>query len=98
MNRKSLNANACLPSTSGRRGGVEGAALPHKSKTPAIVHQPAAQLYERFVAGIKERIRTVQIKAALAANAELVPPTVDTVCKDASNAPKAPVPKFEALI
>ncbi len=43
-----------------------------KSKTPAIVHQPAPQLYERFVAEIKHRIRTAQIKAALAANAELV--------------------------
>ena len=43
-----------------------------KSKTPAIVHQPAAQLYERFVADIKQRIRTAQIKAVLAANAELV--------------------------
>jgi len=45
---------------------------PRKSKTPAIVHQPVAQLYDRFVANIKERIRTAQIKAALAANAELV--------------------------
>jgi len=45
---------------------------PRKSKTPAIVHQPAAQLYERFVAGIKQRIRTAQIKVVLAANAELV--------------------------
>ena len=43
---------------------------PRKSR--AIVHQPAAQLYDRFVAGIKKRIRTAQIKAALAANAELV--------------------------
>ncbi len=45
---------------------------PRKSKVPQIVHQPAAQLYARFVAGIKQRIRTAQIKAALAANAELV--------------------------
>lgn len=37
-----------------------------------IVQQPAAQFYDRFVAGIKQRIRTAQIKAALAANAELV--------------------------
>jgi hypothetical protein len=29
-------------------------------------------LYRRFVEGIKERIRTAQLKAALAANAELV--------------------------
>ena len=41
-------------------------------KSSAIVHQPAAQLYNRFVAGSKQRIRTAQIKAALAANAELV--------------------------
>ncbi len=45
---------------------------PRKSKTPEIVHQPVAQLYERFVADIKQRIRTAQIKAVLAANAELV--------------------------
>ena len=45
---------------------------PRKSKTPAIMHQPAAQLYERFIAGIKQHIRTAQIKVALAANAELV--------------------------
>jgi predicted nuclease of restriction endonuclease-like (RecB) superfamily len=36
------------------------------------VQQPAAQLYDRFAEGIKTRIRTAQIKAALAANAELV--------------------------
>jgi predicted nuclease of restriction endonuclease-like (RecB) superfamily len=36
------------------------------------VHQPGAQLYERFVTDIKQRIRTAQIKAVLAANAELV--------------------------
>jgi len=41
-------------------------------KPSAIVHQPVAQLYDRFVASIKQRIRTAQIKAALAANAELV--------------------------
>jgi predicted nuclease of restriction endonuclease-like (RecB) superfamily len=45
---------------------------PRKSKSSPIVHQPAAQFYERFVTGIKQRIRTAQIKAALAANAELV--------------------------
>ena len=45
---------------------------PRKTKTPAIVHQPDAQLYDRFVADIKQRIRTAQIKAVLAANAELV--------------------------
>jgi hypothetical protein len=42
------------------------------SRSLAIVQQPAAQLYRRFVEGIKERIRTAQLKAALAANAELV--------------------------
>ena len=36
------------------------------------MHQPAAQFYDRFVDGIKKRIRTAQIKAALAANAQLV--------------------------
>jgi hypothetical protein len=42
-------------------------------KTP-IVHQPAAQLYDRFVEGIKQRIQTAQLKAVLAANAELATP------------------------
>jgi predicted nuclease of restriction endonuclease-like (RecB) superfamily len=36
------------------------------------VHQPAAQFYDRFVESIKQRIRTAHIKAALAANAQLV--------------------------
>jgi len=36
------------------------------------VRQPAAQFYDRFVESIKQRIRTAQIKAALAANAQLV--------------------------
>jgi predicted nuclease of restriction endonuclease-like (RecB) superfamily len=36
------------------------------------VQQPVAQFYDRFVEGIKQRIRTAQIKAALAANAQLV--------------------------
>lgn len=40
--------------------------------TKAIVQQPGAQSYARFLASIKERIRTAQVKAALAANAELV--------------------------
>jgi predicted nuclease of restriction endonuclease-like (RecB) superfamily len=48
------------------------AARRSKSRSLAIVQQPAAQLYRRFVEGIKERIRTAQLKAALAANAELV--------------------------
>ena len=43
-----------------------------KSKAGPIVQQPAAQLYSRFIEGIRKRIRTAQIKAALAANAELV--------------------------
>ena len=38
----------------------------------AIVHQPGAQLYERFVEGIKQRIRAAQIKAAISANRELI--------------------------
>src|SRR5205814_6849482 len=37
-----------------------------------FVQRPAAQFYGRFVESIKQRIRTVQIKAALAANAQLV--------------------------
>lgn len=36
------------------------------------MQQPVAQSYARFLAGIKERIRTAQVRAALAANAELV--------------------------
>ena len=43
-----------------------------KSALSLIVHQPGAQFYDRFVEGIKTRIRTAQIKSALAANAELV--------------------------
>ena len=43
-----------------------------KSKSLAIVHQAGAQLYRQFLEGIKERIRTAQLKAALAANAQLV--------------------------
>ena len=43
-----------------------------KSTPSPIVQQPAAQFYDRFVEGIKQRIRTAQIKAALAANAQLV--------------------------
>jgi hypothetical protein len=43
-----------------------------KSAPSPIVHQSAAQFYDRFVEGIKTRIRTAQIKSALAANAELV--------------------------
>ena len=43
-----------------------------KSASSRFVQQPAAQFYDRFVESIKQRIRTVQIKAALAANAQLV--------------------------
>jgi len=46
--------------------------MPARKSKSLIVQQPAAQLYRRFVEGIKERIRTAQLKAALAANAELV--------------------------
>src|SRR6266704_1058958 len=46
--------------------------MKRKRVSKAIVHQPGAQLYERFVEAIKERIRTAQIKAALAANVELI--------------------------
>jgi hypothetical protein len=45
---------------------------PRKSKPSPIVHQAGAQFYECFVEGIKQRIRTAQIKAALAANAQFV--------------------------
>ena len=43
-----------------------------ESSTRPIVPQAGAQLYDRFVASIKQRIRTAQVRAALAANAELV--------------------------
>src|SRR5262249_19657001 len=43
-----------------------------KTKASPIMHQAVAQSYDRFVDGIKERIRTAQVKAALAANAQLV--------------------------
>src|SRR5437764_12688518 len=42
----------------------------HMPKT--IVQQAGAQSYAVFLAGIKRRVRTAQVKAALAANAELV--------------------------
>jgi hypothetical protein len=41
-------------------------------KSGTKVQQPVARTYGPFLEGIRERIRTVQIKAALAANAELV--------------------------
>jgi predicted nuclease of restriction endonuclease-like (RecB) superfamily len=36
------------------------------------VQQPGAQFYDRFVEGIKQRIRVAQIKAAISANRELI--------------------------
>src|SRR5476651_2501863 len=42
------------------------------SHAKAKVQQPAAQSYDRFLSSIKERIRTAQVKAVLAANAELI--------------------------
>jgi len=41
-------------------------------KTATIAHPPSAQLYERFITAIKHRIRNAQVKAVLAANAELI--------------------------
>ena len=38
------------------------------------MHQAGAQSYDSFLSGIKERIRTAQVKAVLAANAELILP------------------------
>jgi len=35
-----------------------------KSAPSSIVHQPAAQFYERFVEGIKQRIRTEKLLSA----------------------------------
>ena len=50
-----------------------GSMSPRRKSTPSlIVQQSGAQFYDRFVEGIKQRIRTAQIKAALAANAQLV--------------------------
>jgi predicted nuclease of restriction endonuclease-like (RecB) superfamily len=46
--------------------------MKRKRASKAIVQQPVAQFYDHFVEAIKKRIRTAQIKAALAANAELV--------------------------
>jgi hypothetical protein len=43
-----------------------------KSTPSLIVQQSGAQFYDRFVEDIKQRIRTAQIKVALAANAQLV--------------------------
>ncbi len=46
--------------------------MKRKRAPKTIVQQLGAQSYAHFLAGIKERIRTAQVKAALAANAELV--------------------------
>src|SRR6266567_2654910 len=46
--------------------------MKRKRAPKAIVQQSGAQSYAHFLAGIKERIRTAQVKAALAANVELV--------------------------
>jgi predicted nuclease of restriction endonuclease-like (RecB) superfamily len=46
--------------------------LKRKRVSKAIVQQAGAQNYTQFLTGIKGRIRTAQVKAALAANAELV--------------------------
>ena len=43
-----------------------------KRVSKAIVQQPGAQFYDRFVDGIKQRIRAAQIKAAISANRELI--------------------------
>jgi DUF1016 N-terminal domain len=43
-----------------------------KRVSKAIVQQPGAQFYYRFVEGIKQRIRAAQIKAAISANRELI--------------------------
>ena len=58
----------------GKRTSFKPSAMSTRRKTKAspIVHQDVAQFYDRFVDGIKERIRTAQVKAALAANAQLV--------------------------
>jgi len=46
--------------------------MKRKHVSKAIVQQAGAQSYAHFLAGIKGRIRAAQIRAALAANAELV--------------------------
>jgi DUF1016 N-terminal domain len=43
-----------------------------KRVSKAIVRQPGAQFYYRFVDGIKQRIRAAQIKSAISANRELI--------------------------
>jgi predicted nuclease of restriction endonuclease-like (RecB) superfamily len=46
--------------------------MKRKPVSKAIVQQPVAQFYGRFVEGIKQRIRSAQIKAAISANRELI--------------------------
>jgi hypothetical protein len=46
--------------------------MKRKRVSKAIVHQSVAQFYDRFVEGIKQRIRAAQIKAAISANRELI--------------------------
>ena len=46
--------------------------MKRKRVSKAIVQQAGAQSYGQFLTAIKQRIRTAQIKAALAANAELI--------------------------
>jgi predicted nuclease of restriction endonuclease-like (RecB) superfamily len=46
--------------------------MKRKPFSKAIVQQVGAQNYGQFLSAIKQRIRTAQIKAALAANAELI--------------------------
>ena len=46
--------------------------MKRKRVSKAIVQQPGAQFYGRFVESIKQRIRTAQTKAAISANRELI--------------------------
>src|SRR5215468_10757972 len=46
--------------------------MKRKHISKAIVQQAGAQSYYRFAEGIKQRIRTAQIKAAISANRELI--------------------------
>ena len=65
-----------------KKGALSGKEVVQKKGRPVavIVHQPDAQLYDRFLDGIKQRVQTAQIKAALAANAELVLHYWETGC------------------
>ena len=46
--------------------------MKRKRVSKPIVHQPVAQFYDRFVEGIKQRIRAAQIRAVISANRELI--------------------------